>query len=68
MLDPVAEEEATEFEVGQPISPELVAERRQDGGMNLRSVLDGTTLSFTESEWSAFCSGVKQGEFGLFLG
>lgn len=47
---------------------ELAAERRSDGSVELRSLLDGTTLTFTEAEWAAFRTGVEAGEFGRFPG
>lgn len=47
---------------------ELIAERHPDGTVELRSLVDGTTLTFTEDEWVAFRSGVQAGEFGHFSG
>jgi hypothetical protein len=34
-----------------------------DGRIVFRSLVDGTTLTFNDGEWSAFVAGVSAGEF-----
>ena len=45
-----------------PADTGLVAEVAADGSATLTSTDDGTTLSYTEPEWTAFVGGVRQGE------
>lgn len=56
VLDP-----AVEDVLGLPM-----IDRDPAGGATLRAV-DGTTLGYTEREWTAFVNGVRDGEFALAL-